>query len=79
MINTAISIASNHFALVAVAGGMSSACLNSAIEDIFDVFINKTQTLEIKTILLKCLISSLTIGLLLGIIFYPESHVWLSG
>lgn len=65
-----IFVTSNHIALAAIAGGIFSAFLISAIEDLLDKFIYRTQEIEIKTILIKGLISSFTVGLLLSIIFY---------
>ena len=61
---------SNHIALAAIAGGITSAGLNSVVADYVDVSIRHTQRFSFKTALSKLLISSLTIGLLLSVIFY---------
>ena len=61
---------SNHIVLAAMIGGTVSAGSNSVIGDLADVYVRHTQQLNIKTILSKSLISSLTLGLLLSVIFY---------
>lgn len=61
---------SNHVALAAIAGGIISALLNSVIGDYVDVCIRHNRQFNLKTTLAKSLISSLTLGLLLSIIFY---------
>ncbi|MEM7758850.1 MAG: hypothetical protein AAF298_12100 [Cyanobacteria bacterium P01_A01_bin.40] len=64
-----IPLASNQIALVAVAGGMISALLNTGIEDLLNTLI-VNKTLIIGEMLLKCLIASFTVGLVLSIIYY---------
>ena len=61
---------SNHIALAAIAGGTISAGLNSLTTDFADVFIRHAQKFDLKTMLLKSLLSSFTLGLLLSVIFY---------
>ncbi|MGD1918387.1 MAG: hypothetical protein ACFCAD_05555 [Pleurocapsa sp.] len=61
---------SNHIALAAIAGGMTSAGLNSVIADYVNVSIRHTQSFNLKTALSKFLISSFTLGLLFSVIFY---------
>ncbi len=76
-----ISFASNHLALVAIAGGIVSAGMNTGIEDFLNALIDK-EIFKIRETLLQSLIASCTVGLLLGIIYYafalygfPESNM----
>lgn len=61
---------SNHVVLAAIVGGTISAGSNSVIADLANVYVLNTQPLNIKSILSKSVISSLTLGLLLSVIFY---------
>lgn len=61
---------SNHIVLAAIIGGTISAGSNSVIVDLADVFVRNTQQLDLKAIVSKSLLSSLTLGLLLSAIFY---------
>ncbi len=61
---------SNHIALAAIVGGITSAGLNSAIGDYVSVSIRQAQEFDLKAVLVKSLVSSLTLGLLLSAIFY---------
>ena len=61
---------SNHIVLAAIIGGTISAGSNSVIADLADVFVRHTQQLDLKAIVSKSLLSSLTLGLLLSAIFY---------
>ena len=61
---------SNHIALAAIAGGITSAGLNSAIADYVDVSIRRTHKFDFKTALSKFIISSFTLGLFLSVVFY---------
>ena len=61
---------SNHIVLAAIIGGTISAGSNSVIGDLSNVFVHQTQQLDIKSILSKSIVSSLTLGLLLSAIFY---------
>ena len=61
---------SNHVALAAIAGGIISAVLNSVIGDYVDVSVRRNRKFELKTTISKSIVSSLTLGLLLSVIFY---------
>ena len=61
---------SNQIVLVAILGGMITASLNSVIMDYVNIFIRQTQKFNLKTMLSKSLLSSMTLGLLLSVIFY---------
>ena len=61
---------SNHVVLAAIVGGTISAGSNSVIADLANVYVLNTQPLSIKSMLSKSVISSLTLGLLLSVIFY---------
>ena len=61
---------SNHVVLAAIIGGTISAGSNSVIASLADVYVLHTQQLDLKSILSKSLISSLTLGLLLSFVFY---------
>ena len=65
----AIRFLSEHLALVAMAGGIISAGINTAIEDLLDALIDK-ENFKIRETLSKSAIMSCTVGLLLGIIYY---------
>jgi len=65
-----IFASSNHIAQAAIAGGIISAGLNSVIGDYVSVSIRQAQEFDFKVMLVKSLISSLTLGLLLSVIFY---------
>ena len=65
-----IFASSNHIAQAAIAGGIVSAGFNVVMSDFVDVFIRRTTELDLKTTLSKFLLSSLTLGLLLSVIFY---------
>ncbi|MEM8827819.1 MAG: hypothetical protein AAGE96_00495 [Cyanobacteria bacterium P01_G01_bin.19] len=61
---------SNHIALAAIVGGVTSAGLNSIVSNYVDVSIRHTQKFSIKTTLPKFIVSSVLLGLLLSAIFY---------
>ena len=61
---------SNNVALAAIAGGIISAVLNSVIGDYIDVSIRRDRPFNLKSTLAKSLISSLTLGILLSVVFY---------
>jgi heme/copper-type cytochrome/quinol oxidase subunit 3 len=61
---------SNHIALAAIIGGMTSAGLNAVIADYVDVSIRNTQKFCLQTTFAKLFVSSFTVGLLLSVIFY---------
>ena len=65
-----ISISSDNVALLAIAGGTSAAFFNSAIENLLDKFLLKSSTVANKVILQVALLSAVTVGLLLIVIFY---------
>ena len=65
-----IFILSNHVALAAIAGGITSALLNSVIGDYVDVCIRGNRQFNLRTTLAKSLVSIFTLGLLLSVIFY---------
>ncbi len=61
---------SNHIALAAILGGVTSASLNSIASNYIDVSIRHTQKFSIKTTLSKLIVSSTFLGLLLSTVFY---------
>ena len=65
-----ISFLSSHVALVAVTGGTMSAIFNTGIEDLLSPLIDQDSTLDIRVNFSKCLVSGLTVGLLLSIVYY---------
>ena len=65
-----IFASSNHIAQAAIVGGTISAGLNSIIGDYVNVSIRQAQEFDLKTAFSKLLLSSLTVGLLLSVIFY---------
>lgn len=64
-----IPLASVHLAIMAIAGGMASAAMNTGIEDLLYSLIDK-EDLNIRQTLAKSLITSFTVGLLLSVIYY---------
>ena len=65
-----LAIISDNVALLAIAGGTSAAFLNSTIENLLDKFLLKSSTVEDRVILYMALLSAMTSGLLLSVIFY---------
>ncbi|KST65242.1 hypothetical protein [Mastigocoleus testarum] len=61
---------SNNIIVFAITGGCFCAILSSVIDDVFEIFIVKNRTINIRKILSKYTISIFTLGLFLGLIFY---------
>ncbi|MEO1671168.1 MAG: hypothetical protein AAFR77_10355 [Cyanobacteria bacterium J06631_2] len=64
-----ITFLSKHLALVAVAGGIASAGMNTGIEALLNALIDQ-ENLKVRETLIRSIIASSTVGLLLGIIYY---------
>ena len=65
-----LSIISDNVALLTIAGGTSAAFLNSAIANLLDKFLFQSSTVEDRVILYMALLSAMTVGLLISVIFY---------
>ncbi|MCC0176987.1 hypothetical protein I4641_08355 [Waterburya agarophytonicola K14] len=68
-----IFASSNHIAQAAIAGGIISAGLNSVIGDYVNRSIRQAREFDFKVVLVKTLVSCLTLGLLLSVIFYVSA------
>ncbi|MEL6442373.1 MAG: hypothetical protein AAFQ80_24395 [Cyanobacteria bacterium J06621_8] len=65
-----ISYLSSHVALVAVMGGIVSAVFHRGIEDLLFPLVNQNATWNLRETFVKCLVSGLILGPLLGVIYY---------
>ena len=61
---------SEKIVLIAMSAGVLTAVFSSAINSIFSTFVTKKQTESVGEIIINCLFSGCTGGLLVSVIFY---------